>query len=103
MDNKDGIVGIEWLTKIHFNWATPILWHLLEKGGCKLKLFGGINISLVVVFHARIYTSSQIVICGPQHHSPKGFHAPCGDVIGPVIKIITKYNYVWIFGGIMTP
>jgi hypothetical protein len=31
---------------------------------------------------------------------PKGFHAPCGDVVELISKIIMKHNYVWIFGGI---
>jgi hypothetical protein len=43
---------------------------------------------------------SQILICGPQHHSPKGFHAPCGDGVGLIFRVITKHNYAWIFGGI---
>ncbi len=39
-------------------------------------------------------------ICGPQHHSPKGFHAPCENIVGPISKIIPRCNCAWIFGGI---
>ncbi len=47
-----------------------------------------------------IYMCSQIPLCGCQHHSTKGFHAPCWNVVGLIHKIITRHRFTCIFGGL---
>jgi hypothetical protein len=45
---------------------------------------------------------SQILVCGLQHLCPKGFHAQCGNVVGPISIIITIHNCIWMGASMLT-
>jgi len=43
-----------------------------------------------------MYMGSQILVCRLQHLCSKGFHAQCGNVVGPISIIITRHNCAWM-------
>jgi hypothetical protein len=98
--SRDGIVAIGWPTIIYYN--TNHTYFMATS--CREDMFIG-----VVWKHKKWFgygalskcTCLQTHICGPQHHNPKGFHGPCGDVVGTISRIITIHSCVRIFGDLI--
>ncbi len=99
--SRDGIVVIRWPTMIYSTYFMNHTYFMATSW--KEDMFIG-----VVWKHKNWFgygalskcTCLQIPIYGPQHHNPKGFHGPCGDVVGPISRIITIHSCVWTFGGL---
>lgn len=71
----------------------------IQRGYVILKLFGGINIGLVVVLQLSIWVHKYLYV---DFNTLGSKRCPCSnwDVVKPISITITNLECVWIFGGI---